>query len=149
MTKKNKEKKNNNTEKWETIRSSFSLGLLLMPDATESRVQFRFRFQFRVVFFCLLMIIVIVISIVIVIFFVDYRCDMRCPSWVRLSSVRLSWAELSSVELSRVGFWYGFSWEIVGLCFVGSVCSAFLFGYRCSGSDKYEKKTLWCLWSVN
>lgn len=141
MTKKKEKKKKHNTEKWETIRSSFLLGLLLMLDATESRVQFRFRFQFRVVFFGLLMIIVI--------FFVDYRCDM---SWVRLSSVWLSWVGLSWAQLNWVGLGFGLGLVekyLVGLCFVESVCSAFLFGCRCSGSDKYEKKTLWSFWSIN
>lgn len=120
------------------------VAVALARDATESRVQFRFRFQFRVVFFGLLMIIVI--------FFVDYRCGMSCLSWVRLSSVWLSWVGLSWAQLNWVGLGFGLGLVekyLVGLCFVESVCSAFLFGCRCSGSDKYEKKTLWSFWSIN
>lgn len=48
-------------------------------------------------------------------------------AWAQYDWVELGWSELSSVELSRVGFWYGFSWEIVGLCFV--LCGIGLFGF--------------------
>lgn len=71
---------------------------------------------------------------------------------VRLSSVWLSWVGLSWAQLNWVGLGFGLGLVekyLVGLCFVESVCSAFLFGCRCSGSDKYEKKTLWSFWSIN